>query len=198
MLADLLIPVIIERYSSGACYGKGCKLARSMGTLADIVTPNFITVAPEDTLGEVAERMTRQNTGAVVVKDFGRMIGILTERDMLRAMAARVHTSDARVRQWMTADPMTATADMTLDDAAQVMLDNGFRHLPVVDGSNVLGVVSLRRVMGGRRQPAPEAGLAFLPRSATRGGDALHDDRSGQLLTDVDAPELLRRASRSA
>jgi CBS domain-containing protein len=127
-----------------------------MGTLADIAKPNFITVAPEDTLGEVAERMTRQNTGAVVVKDFGRLIGILTERDMLRAMAARVHTSDARVRQWMTADPVTAGPEMDLDEAAQIMLDNGFRHLPVVDGQNVLGVVSLRRVLGGRRQPAPE------------------------------------------
>jgi len=130
-----------------------------VGTLSEIVKPDFITVAPEDTLGEVAERMTRQNTGAVVVKDFGRLIGILTERDMLRAMAARVHTSDARVRQWMTEDPQTASPDMDLDEAAQVMLDNGFRHLPVVDGSNVLGVVSLRRVLGGRRQaaPAPEA-----------------------------------------
>jgi len=98
--------------------------------------------------------MTRQNTGAVVVKDFGRLIGILTERDMLRAMAARVHTSDARVRQWMTADPITASAEMDLEEAAQVMLDNGFRHLPVVDGSSVLGVVSLRRVLGGRRPPA--------------------------------------------
>lgn len=127
-----------------------------MGTLAEIAKPNFITVAPEDTLGEVAERMTRQNTGAVVVKDFGRLIGILTERDMLRAMAARVHTSDARVRQWMTADPITAPPDMDLDEAAQIMLDNGFRHLPVVEGQNVLGVVSLRRVLGGRRQPAPE------------------------------------------
>jgi CBS domain-containing protein len=127
-----------------------------VGTLAEIVKPNFITVAPEDTLGEVAERMTRQNTGAVVVKDFGRLIGILTERDMLRAMAARVHTSDARVRQWMTADPITASPEMDLDEAAQVMLDNGFRHLPVVDGQNVLGVVSLRRVLGGRRQPAPQ------------------------------------------
>jgi CBS domain-containing protein len=127
-----------------------------VGTLSDIVKPNFITVAPEDTLGEVAERMTRQNTGAVIVKDFGRLIGILTERDMLRAMAARVHTSDARVRQWMTADPVTAEPGMDLDDAAQVMLDNGFRHLPVVEGSNVLGVVSLRRVLGGRRQPASE------------------------------------------
>jgi CBS domain-containing protein len=127
-----------------------------MGTLAEIAKPNFITVAPEDTLGEVAERMTRQNTGAVVVKDFGRLIGILTERDMLRAMAARVHTSDARVRQWMTADPITAPPDMDLDEASKIMLDNGFRHLPVVDGQNILGVVSLRRVLGGRRQPAPE------------------------------------------
>jgi CBS domain-containing protein len=126
-----------------------------MGTLADVVSPNFLTVAPEDTLGEVAERMTQQNTGAVVVKDFGRLIGILTERDMLRAMAARVHTSDARVRQWMTEDPVTAAPDLDLEEAAKVMLDNGFRHLPVVDGSNVLGVVSLRRVLGGRRQPAP-------------------------------------------
>jgi CBS domain-containing protein len=126
-----------------------------VGTLTDVVKPTFLTVAPEDTLGEVAERMTRQNVGAVIVKDHGRLIGILTERDMLRAMAARVHTSDARVRQFMTADPITAPPDMDLEDAAQVMLDNGFRHLPVVDGSTVLGVVSLRRVLGGRRQPAP-------------------------------------------
>jgi CBS domain-containing protein len=128
-----------------------------MATLADILKPDFITVAPEDTLGEVAEKMMKQNVGAVVVKDFGRMIGILTERDMLRAMASRMHTSEARVRQWMTPDPITASTDMALDDAAKVMLDHGFRHLPVMDGDTVLGVVSLRRVLGGRRQPAPEA-----------------------------------------
>jgi CBS domain-containing protein len=126
-------------------------------TLADILKPNFIEVAPEDTLGEVAEKMMSQNVGAVVVKDFGRLIGILTERDMLRAMAARMHTSEARVRQWMTPDPITATPDMPLEDAAKVMLDNGFRHLPVTDGTTVLGVVSLRRVLGGRRQAAAGA-----------------------------------------
>jgi len=128
-----------------------------VATLADILKPNFITVAPEDTLGEVAEKMMKQNVGAVIVKDFGRLIGILTERDMLRAMASRMHTSEARVRQWMTSDPITASPDMALDDAAKVMLDNGFRHLPVMEGDTVLGVVSLRRVLGGRRQPAPEA-----------------------------------------
>ena len=98
--------------------------------------------------------MSAQNVGAVVVKDFGRLIGVLTERDMLRAMAARVHTSDARVRQWMTEHPVTASPDTTFDEAQQVMLDKGFRHLPVVDGDTILGIVSLRRIMGGRRPTA--------------------------------------------
>jgi CBS domain-containing protein len=122
-----------------------------MGTLGEIVKPTFITVPPEDTLGEVAERMSAQNVGSVVVKDFGRLIGILTERDMLRAMAARVHTSDARVRQWMTEDPITAGPEMTFEDASQIMVEKGFRHLPVVDGETILGIVSLRRLMVGRR-----------------------------------------------
>ena len=124
-----------------------------MSTIGEILGPSHIEVAPEDTLGEVAERMRAQNVGAVVVRDYGKLIGILTERDMLRAMAARVHTSEARVRQWMTEDPITAPPDMTADEAAQVMLSHGFRHLPVVDGSTVLGIVSLRRAVGGRRTP---------------------------------------------
>jgi CBS domain-containing protein len=128
-----------------------------MGTIADVMRREYITVAPEDTLGEVARRMVdEQAGGAVIVKDHGRLIGILTERDMLKAMAARVHTSDARVRQWMTSDPITAPADMPLDEAAEVMLSNGFRHLPVVDGSSVIGIVSLRRVAGAQL-PSPEA-----------------------------------------
>jgi CBS domain-containing protein len=128
--------------------------------IADVMRREFITVAPEDTLGEVARKMVDKSMGAVIVKDFGRLIGILTERDMLRAMAARVHTSDARVRQFMTEDPVTVAPDLDLDEAAQIMLDNGFRHLPVVDGTTILGVVSLRRVLGGRRHPAGEHGAA--------------------------------------
>jgi CBS domain-containing protein len=121
-------------------------------TLADIVKPNFIEVAPEDTLGEVAERMTEKNVGAVIVKDFGKLIGILTERDLLKAMAARVHSSEARVRQWMTEDPITVPGETALTEAAQVMIDNGFRHLPVLDeGGQVVGVVSLRRVVAATR-----------------------------------------------
>ena len=114
----------------------------------------FITVAPEDTLGEVAERMTALNVGSVVVKDFGKLIGILTERDLLKAMAARVHSSEARVRQFMTENPITASPDMDCEEAERVMLDKGFRHLPVMDGEDVVGVVSLRRVVAATKAAA--------------------------------------------
>ena len=83
------------------------------------------------------------------MKDYGRLIGILTERDMLKAMAARVHTSEARVRQWMTEEPLTASAEMGVEEAAQVMLEHNFRHLPSSSTSAgaVVGLVSLRRVV---------------------------------------------------
>ncbi len=120
-----------------------------MPQLVDVMRSDPIDVAPEDTLGEVAERMSGANVGAVIVKDFGRLIGILTERAMLKAMAARVHTSEARVRQWMTEDPITVPTETDLGEAARIMLENGFRHLPVVDElGQVIGIASLRRVVG--------------------------------------------------
>ena len=120
-----------------------------MGTIGDVMSGEIVAVAPEDTLGEAAERMAEQGVGSAVVLDSGRLIGILTERDLLKAMAARVHSSEARVRQWMTVDPVTASADTDVEEAARVMLDHGFRHLPVIgDDGQVSGVVSLRRVVG--------------------------------------------------
>jgi CBS domain-containing protein len=129
-----------------------------MPRLSDVMRRELIEVAPEDTLGEVAERMSAANVGAVIVKDYGRLIGILTERDMLKAMAARVHTSEARVRQWMTDDPITASADTDVEEAARTMLEHGFRHLPVVDESGqVTGIASLRRVVAATQAAADRA-----------------------------------------
>jgi CBS domain-containing protein len=129
-----------------------------MPPLSDVMRRELIEVAPEDTLGEVAERMGAANVGAVVVKDYGRLIGILTERDMLKAMAARVHTSEARVRQWMTEDPITASADTDVEEAARTMLEHGFRHLPVLDESGqVTGIASLRRVVAATQAAADHA-----------------------------------------
>ena len=125
-----------------------------MAAVADAMRSEFISVAPEDTLGEVAERMVDEKKGgAVIVMDYGRLIGILTERDLLRAMAGRVHTSDARVREWKTEEPITVPPETTLDEASQLMLDRNFRHLPVLEDGRVVGVVSLRRVVAAM-QPA--------------------------------------------
>ena len=119
----------------------------AMAVLRDIMTEDVLAVAPEDTLGEVAAKMVERGVGSVVVGDFGRIIGVLTERDIMRAVAARTHSSDARVREWMTSDPITATADTDVEDAGRTMLENGFRHLPVVDGEQAVGIVSIRDVV---------------------------------------------------
>jgi CBS domain-containing protein len=73
-----------------------------------------------------------------------RIVGIVTERDLVRAVAQRVRAAEARVRQWMTPNPVTIEPDMLIEDAAQVMFDNNFRHLPVVKDGRPLGIVSLR------------------------------------------------------
>jgi CBS domain-containing protein len=117
-----------------------------MPTLGEVMTPDVLTVAPEDTIDEAAQKMTERGVGAVVVSDFGRMIGIFTERDLMRAVAGRVHSSEARVREWMTPDPVTMTEDMSVEEAGETMIERGFRHIPVVAGERAIGIVSIRDV----------------------------------------------------
>ena len=118
-----------------------------MTQLSDLMQRDVLGVAPEDTLGFAAEQMAERGVGAAVVVDYGRLIGILSERDVLRAVAGRVHSSEARVRDWMTADPVTASPDTSPAEAARIMVENGFRHLPVVEDDQAVGIVSIRDVM---------------------------------------------------
>jgi CBS domain-containing protein len=114
-------------------------------TVADLMVRNVLTVEPSDTIGEAAEKMDAANVGAVVVvEDMVRIVGIVTERDLMRAVAARARAAEARVRQWMTPNPVTIEPETSIEDAAQVMFDNNFRHLPVVKDGRPLGIVSLR------------------------------------------------------
>ena len=115
-----------------------------MTAVSELMTRDVLTVEPSDTLGEAAQKMTDRGVGSVVVSDFGRMIGILTERDVLKAVAGRTHSSEARVREWMTSDPITVTEQTSVDEAGRLMLEHGFRHLPVVDGERAIGIVSIR------------------------------------------------------
>lgn len=116
-----------------------------MDTVADLMVRDVLTVDPSDTIGEAAEKMNAGNVGAVVVvEDFVRIVGIVTERDLMRAVAARARAAEARVRQWMTGDPVTIGPEATVDEAAQIMFDHNFRHLPVVKDGRPVGIVSLR------------------------------------------------------
>lgn len=118
-----------------------------MSALGEIMSRDVIAVAPEDTLGEAAERMAGDNVGSAAVLEHGRLIGILTERDILKAVAGRVHSSEARVREWMTPDPITAGEDTPAEEALETMMEHGFRHLPVLEGERTIGIVSIRDVM---------------------------------------------------
>jgi CBS domain-containing protein len=91
----------------------------------------------------VARRMVDRNVGAVLVLEDGRLAGIMTERDLMRAVA-RGLSDDAVVGECMTADPETIAPDDTIEHAAVLMIHGGYRHLPVVDGDDVVGVISIR------------------------------------------------------
>ena len=131
---------------------------RAMKTLGEVMKRDTLTVAPEDTLGEVAAQMNERGIGSAIVADFGRMIGIITERDIMRAVAYRTHSSEARVREWMTPDPVTATESTSVDEAERIMLERGFRHLPVCEDDRPIGVVSLRDIARSRIEAGEIAG----------------------------------------
>ena len=104
---------------------------------------DLLTVEAGVPVVAVARRMADRNVGAVLVLEEGRLAGIMTERDLLRAVARGLR-DDAVVGECMTADPDTIAPDDTIEHAAVLMIHGGYRHLPVVDGDAVVGVLSIR------------------------------------------------------
>src|SRR5258706_14549309 len=118
-----------------------------MATVAEVMNTSVLTVDPTASIGEAAEKMIEAGVGAVVVvEDMVRIVGIVTERDLMRAVAARARAAEARVRHWMTPDPVTIEPDTSIAEAAEIMLTRNFRHLPVVKDGRALGIVSLGRL----------------------------------------------------
>ena len=104
---------------------------------------DLLAVAAATPMLEVVQQMVERNVGAVLVLVDGRLAGIMTERDLMRAVARGLR-DDAVVGDCMTADPDTVTPDDTTEHAAVMMIHGGYRHLPVVDGDEVVGVISIR------------------------------------------------------
>jgi CBS domain-containing protein len=115
-----------------------------MAALSEVMSTDIVTVAPTATVAEAATVMATNHVGAAIVMDGEALAGIFTERDVMRAVASDFDAAGHLVGQWMTPRPVTLTPDAPPGEALDLMLERGFRHLPVVDAGKVVGVVSIR------------------------------------------------------
>src|SRR4051794_12554713 len=134
-------------------------------TVAEVMTAPALVAVEDETLEAVAQRMTARGVGSVVVVDGGRPVGILTERDLLRAVSAGAEPAVATVGRWMTADPDCLDTEATIDEAWAQLGSHGYRHIPVVAASGDLkGIVSRRNLVAlAQLRPAAESPMVAPP-----------------------------------
>jgi citrate synthase len=126
----------------------------------DLMSSPAITCGGSATLAEAARIMSDAATGSVVVTEVAKVIGILTERDLLRAAAAGAEPDSEPVRLWMTEGPDVFGPDEEVGAAWSSLTGHHYRHLPVVDGDELVGVVSQRDLMSlARLRPAEETAV---------------------------------------
>ena len=112
--------------------------------IRDVMTPNPRTIAPTESIQNAARIMRDEDTGAVPVVDGGRPIGIVTDRDIvIRAVAEGEGQLGRPVSEIVTGDLISVSPDMSTRDAAELMREHQVRRLPVVDGEQLVGIVSL-------------------------------------------------------
>jgi CBS domain-containing protein len=132
-------------------------------TIFDVMDRDPLGIEPDDTLADVAARMCKLAVDSALVVADGRLVGILTARDFVRAAANRLQAGEARVQEWMTAEPVTATPGTTLTAAGLLMTEYGIHHLPVVHRDRLVGMVGsthMTRPMLLTDTVGREAGLA--------------------------------------
>ena len=112
-----------------------------------IYRPELFTVGAGDSLADAASSMQYNEVGALPVYEAERFVGIVTERDLVRAIADEMDPQETAVRDYMTADPAHVTPDTDIREAADRMLQMGVRHMPVVIGDEVVGMVSVRDLL---------------------------------------------------
>jgi CBS domain-containing protein len=116
--------------------------------IGGVMRTQLVTARPDQTASEAIRTMLEAGVGSVVVADGPELVGIFTERDVLRLAGANASFGTTLLRDVMTAAPLTVTPDVGILDAAQLMGERNLRHLPVVEGGNLVGIVSIKDVLG--------------------------------------------------
>ena len=124
------------------------------GTVDDIYRPGAITASADDSLEQTAARLADKDISALVILDGDRLAGIITERDIVRAVADRCDLAEGSAGEYMTSAPATVELDTPLAEVARTMLAYGIRHLPVVVAGEVIGMVSARDLLEERATTA--------------------------------------------
>jgi len=121
-----------------------------MTVLRNLMSTKVVATEPDSSVADAAAVMVGAGVGSAVVMQGSFLAGIITERDVLRAAASGEDLREASVQDWMTRDPRSASPDADAEEAAQIMLLSGFRHLPVVEGRDICGIVTLRDLFAAR------------------------------------------------
>jgi CBS domain-containing protein len=116
--------------------------------VSDVMAVRLVCVAPKATVADAIDAMMEAGVGAVAVCEEARLVGILTERDVLRLASEGAQFDRIRVERAMTVPVVTISPDDDAVSAARIMGERGIRHLPVVQAGNVLGMVGIRDVLG--------------------------------------------------
>lgn len=170
-------------------------------TVADVMTAPALVAVEDETLASAASRMGERTVGSVVVVDGGRAVGILTERDVLRAAAAGADPAVDAVGRWMTRDPECLDTEASIDDAWRQLGERGYRHIPVVAGEEFKGIVSMRDLVTlAQLRPAGEPAIVAPPglKGVVVAETALGDVRGTEGFyhyRHYSAPELAERRS---
>jgi CBS domain-containing protein len=115
-----------------------------VATVGEIMTGSVFSIEPSMTVAEAATVMGERKIGSAVVLEDEKLAGIFTERDIVRALGEHFDAAGHPVSEWMTANPMTVPPETPVQEALNTMLERGFRHLPVVENEQILGIVSMR------------------------------------------------------
>jgi CBS domain-containing protein len=116
--------------------------------IGGVMRVRLVTARPDQTAAEAIRAMRDAGVGSVVVCDGPEPVGIFTERDVLKLAGAGASFGTSLLRDVMTPNPLTVTPDVGILDAAQMMGERNLRHLPVVEGGNLAGIVSIKDVLG--------------------------------------------------